>query len=149
MITIIFNFKKGFSLTSPKLHRLCTCTSHIQPSKYDSTSVTKISIVMWSEKTHHMVQNIKFEFLESYESLNYSFSELFTSPFCQMVSKVTDVQRLSKTKKNVRIILLILQFYSVRYVLCFLRSHHNMFEKSWWMRLGIRTSTFNYTFTQL
>ena len=75
-----------------------------------------------------MVQNIKFELLVSYESLNYPlFQNILLGPSVMLVSKVTDVQRLSKIKKNTRIMQLIssiLKFHSVRRVTGFLRSHH-------------------------
>ena len=61
-------------------------------------------------------------------ALNYPLFSTFTWRSVILVSKVTDVQRLSKIKKNIRIVLLnsfILQFYSVQHVTDFLRSHHN------------------------
>ena len=59
-----------------------------------------------------------------------SFRNFLLEPSVILVSKVTDVQRLSKIKKNITNLELwcefsfILQFYSVRHVTGFLRSHH-------------------------
>ncbi len=87
------------------------------------------SYMMWSEQTVHMVQNSYFELLVSCESLNNSLSDqnfLLESPLI-LVSKVTDVQRLWKIKKDIRIMLFIsfiLQFHPLRHVTGFHRSHH-------------------------
>ena len=51
-----------------------------------------------------------------------------------LVSKVTDVQRLSKIKKNIRIVFtffFILQFHPMPHVTGFLRSHHMYRIKLW------------------
>ena len=38
--TILPHFQEDLPLISPKLHRFCTSTSHLKPSKYDSISGT-------------------------------------------------------------------------------------------------------------
>ncbi len=111
-------------------------TLQAQPLKCNNCQ--KTLFVMWSGKTCHKVQNIKCELLVSYESLNNPlFRTFLLGPSVILVSKVTDVQRLSKIKKNIRIMLLIffiLLLHSVQHVTGFLRSHHKW---SWWcMRLS-------------
>ncbi len=46
MVTMFSNFKDVFSLISRKLQRQCAFTHIVQPSKYDSTYGTKISICL-------------------------------------------------------------------------------------------------------
>ncbi len=82
--------------------------------------------VMWSEKTHHMVQidfgviGIMWKFqLSSFQNFLLGFSLI-------LVPKVNDVQRLWKIKKNFRVMLIffILQLQPLRHVTGFPRSHH-------------------------
>ncbi len=68
-----------------------------------------------------------FELLTSFESLNIPFQNILFGSFMIPISKVTDVQRLSKVKKNARIMVIIsflLQFHHVGHVVGFPRSHH-------------------------
>ncbi len=54
MVEITFShFQEGLSLITPNYNEFVHETSHIKPSKYDSTSVTTISICLktnWEDK---------------------------------------------------------------------------------------------------
>ncbi len=82
---------------------------------------------MWSEKTRHMVQNWYFELFDSMSKFElFSFQKFLLGSPLILVSKVTDVQRPLKIKKNIRIMMLIsfiLQFLLLRHVAGFHRSH--------------------------
>ncbi len=88
--------------------------------------------VMWSVKNHHMGENWYFwVFGIMWKVELSSFLSIFPGSSVMLVSKVKDVQRLSKIKKNIRIMLLIsfiLQFHPVRHVTGF---PYHITNKSW------------------
>ncbi len=88
------------------------CSLFIFLCKSDA-DVRAFKNVMWSEKTCHMVENIKFELLVIWKFELPSFQNFLHGPSVILVSKVTDVQRLSKIKKNIRIMLLISFYFAV------------------------------------
>ncbi len=79
------------------------------------------------------------ELLVSHESLNYPLFRSILGSSVILASKVTEVQRLRKIKKNIGIMLLIsfiLQFQSVRHVTGFPRLTN-------WLWIKLRVQTIN------
>ncbi len=103
--------------------------------------------MMWSEKTHHMVQNwLLNDIMRKFELFSFQ-NVLLRSPLI-LVSKVTDVQRLWQIKKTIRIVMLvsfILQFHLLWHVTGFHRSHHIYMQASTQQALcGILLHTFSH-----
>ena len=93
-----------------------------------SGSESVICNVIWENLSNGAKYQIWFIGIWKFELS--SFQNLSLGPSAILVPKVTDVQRLWKIKKNIRVMVLnsfILQFHSVRHVTGFVRSHHIYF----------------------
>ena len=93
------------------------------------------TFVMWSKKTHHMVQNWYIEFLVSNESFNYShFGTFYLDLLWNYYQKLQLFKGCIKIKKNIRILMFIsfiLQFHFLQHVTGFPRSHHILWSFIW------------------